>query len=206
VTPAAGAAFSAPRHRSALPREFYRRDPRLVAPELLGRVLMAPDGRSGRIVEVEAYCGAEDPAAHTYRGRTARNATMFGPAGHMYVYFTYGMHWCANTVCGDEGEGWGVLLRALEPLTGIDRMRVSRPRAKKDTDLCSGPARLTQALSITGANDGADLVLGDQGFRVLADDTVAAGAVVAGPRIGISRATEQPWRWYLAGNPHVSRK
>jgi DNA-3-methyladenine glycosylase len=124
----------------------------------------------------------------------------------MYVYFTYGMHWCANTVCGDEGEGWGVLLRALEPLTGIDRMRVSRPRAKRDTDLCSGPARLAQALSITGANDGADLVLGDQGFRVLADDSVATDAVVAGPRIGISRATEQPWRWYLAGNPHVSRK
>ncbi|HZF98985.1 MAG TPA: DNA-3-methyladenine glycosylase [Pseudoxanthomonas sp.] len=206
MTPAARATSSTPRHRSTLPREFYRRDPRLVAPELLGRVLMAPDGRSGRIVEVEAYCGAEDPAAHTYRGRTARNATMFGPAGHMYVYFTYGMHWCANTVCGDEGEGWGVLLRALEPLTGIDRMRVSRPRARKDTDLCSGPARLTQALSITGANDGADLVLGDQGFRVLADDSVAASTVVASPRIGISRATEQPWRWYLAGNPHVSRR
>lgn len=191
--------------RSPLPRDFYARDPRVVAPALLGKVLLAVDGRAGRIVETEAYCGAEDPAAHTYSGQTLRNATMFGPPGHLYVYFTYGMHWCANTVCGGVGEGWGVLLRALEPLEGIERMRQSRPRAVRDTQLCSGPARLAQALGITGANDGADLVLGDQGYRVVEDDLPLQGDIIAGPRIGISRAVEQPWRWYLAGNRHVSR-
>lgn len=194
---------------SALARTALSEDAVTVAPRLLGSLLVheTEAGTVGvRIVEVEAYEGDADPGSHAFRGKTARNAVMFAEAGLAYVYFTYGMHWCANTVCGDEGEGWGVLLRALEPLTGIDRMRVSRPRARKDTDLCSGPARLTQALSITGANDGADLVLGDQGFRVLADDSPAPTAVVASPRIGISRATEQPWRWYLAGNPHVSRK
>jgi DNA-3-methyladenine glycosylase len=194
------------KHRSALSRRFYQRDPREVAPELLNKVFIGPDGRSGRIVEVEAYCGAEDPAAHTYRGLTRRNATMFGEAGHMYVYFTYGMHWCANAVCGQVGEGVGVLIRALEPLEGIERMRASRPRAKRDTELCSGPARLAQALSITGANDGADLVLGDQGFKILDDGIPSPDPPMASPRIGISKAVELPWRWHVAGNPHVSRR
>lgn len=195
-----------PRTRSSpLPRDFYTRDPRVVAPALLGKVLLAADGRAGRIVETEAYCGAEDPAAHTYSGPTPRNATMFGPPGHLYVYFSYGMHWCANTVCGGIGEGWGVLLRALEPLKGIERMRQSRPSAVRDTQLCSGPARLAQALGITGANDGADLVLGDQGYRIVDDGLALQEDIIAGPRIGISRAVEQPWRWHLAGNRHVSR-
>jgi DNA-3-methyladenine glycosylase len=191
-------------HRSSLPRSFYERDARDVAPELLNKILIAPDGRSGRIVEVEAYCGAEDPAAHTFRGQTKRNATMFGEGGHMYVYFTYGMHWCANAVCGQPGEGVGVLIRALEPLEGIERMRASRPRAKRDTDLCSGPARLAQALSITGANDGADLVLGDQGFKILHDGTAPPAMPAASPRIGISKAVEHPWRWHVPDHPHVS--
>ena len=185
-----------------VPRAFYQRDPRAVAPELLNKILVAPDGRSGRIVEVEAYCGADDPAAHTYRGRTRRNETMFGPAGHMYVYFTYGMHWCANASCG---HGNGVLIRALEPLTGIERMRASRPKAKRDTELCSGPARLAQALSITGANDGADLVNGDQGFKIL-DDGAASAPAMASTRIGISKAMEHLWRWHVTGNPHVSKR
>jgi DNA-3-methyladenine glycosylase len=188
-----------------LPRSFYRRDPRLVAPELLNKILVAPDGRSGRIVEVEAYAGGEDPAAHTYRGRTRRNATMFGPAGHLYVYFTYGMHWCANAVCGEVDEGVGVLIRALEPLTGLEQMRAVRLRARRDTDLCRGPARLAQALSITGANDGADLVEADQGFCIVSDGVPPPELPVCSARIGISKAVEHPWRWHVAGNPNVSR-
>jgi DNA-3-methyladenine glycosylase len=122
----------------------------------------------------------------------------------MYVYFTYGMHWCANAVCGQPGEGVGVLIRALQPLDGIERMRASRPGAKRDTDLCSGPARLAQALSITGANDGADLVLGDQGFKIVDDGAEPPGVPFASPRIGISKAVEHPWRWHVPENPHVS--
>lgn len=188
-------------HRSALPRSFYARDAREVAPALLGKVFMGPDGRSGRIVEVEAYAGAEDPAAHSFGGQTRRNATMFGPAGHLYVYFSYGMHWCANTSCGNAA---GVLIRALEPLSGVERMRTARPKAKRETDLCSGPGKLAQALGITGANDGADLVLGDQGFRIVDDGTPPPVATQT-PRIGISKAANEPWRWYVAGNAHVSK-
>jgi len=150
-----------------LPVSFYRRDPREVAPGLLNKLLVAGDGRRGRIVEVEAYCGAEDPAAHSYRGRTMRNASMFGPGGHLYVYFTYGMHWCANVVCGAEGEGVGVLMRALEPVAGMELMRAARPKAKSDRDLCRGPARLAQAFGITGEDDGGDLRRGR--IRVLDD-------------------------------------
>ncbi|RYE73067.1 MAG: DNA-3-methyladenine glycosylase [Oxalobacteraceae bacterium] len=193
------------RHRSALARLFYERDSRLVAPDLLNKVLLAPDGRSGRIVEVEAYRGADDPAAHSFRGQTKRNTTMFGPAGHMYVYFTYGMHWCANAVCGEVGVGEGVLIRALEPLTGLERMRQSRAKARLDRDLCSGPAKLAQALSITGANDGADLVTGDQGFRILDDRTPPPSQPGVSNRIGISKAADLPWRWYVQGNSNVSR-
>lgn len=194
------------RHRSPLLRAFYERDSREVAPDLLNKVLVAPDGRSGRIVEVEAYRGRDDPAAHTHRGQTARNATMFGPAGHLYVYFTYGMHWCANAVCGAAGTGDGVLIRALEPVSGIERMRQSRPRASSDRQLCSGPARLAQALSITGANDGADLTTGDQGFRILDDGMAPPESPAISPRIGLSKAVEYPWRWYVRGNPNVSKR
>ena len=188
-----------------LTRSFYRRDPRLVAPQLLNKLLVRDDGRAGRIVEVEAYCGSEDPAAHTYRGKTARNATMFGPAGHLYVYFTYGMHWCANTACGEEGEGVGVLLRAIEPVAGIEQMRLARPKAWRDRDIGSGPARLTQAFGITGEFDGLNLVKSDSVIRLVDDGTPPPENPIAGPRVGISHAKELPWRWYVPGHPHVSR-
>lgn len=181
---------------------FFRRDPRIVAPELLNKILASRDGRSGRIVEVEAYCGAHDPAAHTFRGMTARNASMFGPAGHMYVYFTYGMHWCANVVCGEVGEGVGVLLRAIEPMSGLELMYAARPKAATMRDLCRGPARLTQAMAITGLHDGISLRNGP--YRLLDDATPPPELPIAGPRIGISAAADLPWRWHVPDNRYVS--
>jgi DNA-3-methyladenine glycosylase len=188
-----------------LPRSFFHRDARVVGPELLNKLLACADGRAGRIVEVEAYCGAFDPAAHTFRGKTKRNAVMFGPPGHMYVYFTYGMHWCCNTVCGEDGEGAGVLIRALEPVSGIEHMREARPKARRDRELCSGPARLTQALGITGAQNGIDLVTARQGYTVIDDGTPAPENVPGSARIGIREGTDLLWRWFVAGNTHVSR-
>ncbi len=189
-----------------LSREFYRRDPRLVAPALLGKVLVAGDGRSGRIVETEAYCGAIDAAAHAYRGKTARNETMFGLPGLLYVYFTYGMHWCCNPVCGEEGEGVAVLLRALEPLTGIEAMRAARPLCRADRDLCRGPARLCQALGIARAQDGIDLVTGAGGCTIVDDGQAPPANPIVTTRVGIRRAASEPWRWYVRDSPHVSRK
>ncbi len=186
-----------------LDRGFYRRDSRAVAPDLLGKVVVAGE-RRGRIVEVEAYCGPEDPAAHSYRGPTARNATMFGPPGHLYVYFSYGMHWCCNPVCGDEDEGVAVLLRALEPLAGLDAMRAARGGVR-DRDLCRGPARLCEALGITGTLDGADLVTGDRGVSIVDDGTPPPADPAVGPRIGITRGTDSPWRWWVPDSPWVSR-
>lgn len=187
-----------------LPRSFYARHPADVAPELLNKVLVAGDGRRARIVEVEAYHGASDAAAHTFRGPTPRNRTMFGPPGFLYVYFTYGMHWCANTVCGAEGDGDGVLMRAAEPLAGLELMRAARPRAKSDRELCNGPAKLAQAFSITGIHNGEDIVDGEV-FRVVDDGTPPPLTPQCGPRIGISKAADLPWRWWVGGNPFVSR-
>ncbi|MDP8987140.1 MAG: DNA-3-methyladenine glycosylase [Actinomycetota bacterium] len=186
-----------------LPREFYRRDPRQVAPELLHKVLVRGPCR-GLIVETEAYCGPIDPASHAYRGRTRRNATMFGPPGHLYVYFTYGMHWCANAVCGDEGEGVAVLLRALRPAAGLEEMWRRRPAARREWDLCRGPARLCQALGIDGSADGDDLVTEAGGTTIVDAGVPPPEEVVRTPRIGISVATEERWRWYSGGDPNVS--
>lgn len=189
-----------------VPRRFYARDPRDVAPELLNKVLVH-GGRSGRIVEVEAYCGGIDPGSHAYRGRTNRNATMFGRPGLLYVYFTYGMHWCANAVCGEEGVGVAVLVRALAPLDGVDEMWAVRPKARRERDLCSGPAKLTEALGITGAHDGADLITGDRGPRIVDDGTPPPPAPGNGVRIGLAvgKGEEHPWRWWVPGDPNVSR-
>jgi DNA-3-methyladenine glycosylase len=187
-----------------LPRGFYRRDPREVAPELLGK-LLADGDLLARIVEVEAYCGADDPGSHAYRGKTARNATMFGPPGHLYVYFTYGMHWCANAVCGPAGTGTAVLLRAAEPIRGLDHMRGRRPAARRDRDLLAGPARLCQAFGITGAEDGADLVTASHGVTIADDGTPPPPDPAVGTRIGLSRGAEHRWRWCTPGSPNLSK-
>jgi DNA-3-methyladenine glycosylase len=187
-----------------VPRSFFARDGRVVAPELLNKLLVRGE-RVGRIVEVEAYAGSEDPASHGFRGPTPRTEVMFGPAGHLYVYFTYGMHFCANAVCGPVGESSAVLLRALAPVEGLDLMRDARPAAKRDRDLCSGPAKLCQAFGIDRAQDGVDLVDG-QDVRVLDDGTPPPDLPGVSPRIGISVAVDEPWRWFVPGDPNVSGK
>jgi DNA-3-methyladenine glycosylase len=176
----------------------------VVAVDLLGKVLVA-GGCSGRIVETEAYLGAADPAAHSYRRRSARNATMFGPPGHLYVYFTYGMHWCCNAVCGEEDEPVAVLIRALAPLTGLEEMRARRPAARRDRDLCRGPARLCQALDIDGRHDGVDLTV-DPGLTIVDDGTPPPPDPVVTTRVGLSVAVDEPWRWYVRDDPNVSRR
>ena len=175
-----------------------------MAPELLNKVLVHGD-RAGRIVEVEAYRGADDPASHAFRGRTPRTEVMFGPPGHLYVYFSYGMHWCANAVTSEPGEAGAVLIRALEPVSGIEAMRVARAAARRDVDLANGPAKACQALGIDGSHDGADLTVGTSGPRILDDGTPPPIAITAGPRVGISVATEVHWRFSVAGHPHRSR-
>jgi DNA-3-methyladenine glycosylase len=174
-----------------------------VAPRLLN-LLLVGGSRAGRIVEVEAYRGAQDPASHAYGGPTARNATMFGPAGHLYVYFTYGMHWCANVVCGPPGVAEAVLVRALAPVAGLEAMWEARPAARRERDLCSGPAKLCQALGIDRADDGADLLSPASRVRLLDDGTPPPRRPSVGPRVGISRAVEARWRWWVTGSAFVS--
>ncbi len=180
-----------------------------MAPQLLNKVLTCGDV-SGRIVEVEAYRGAEDPASHAYRGRTRRNGVMFGPPGYLYVYFTYGMYFCCNVVCQDEGVAGAVLLRALAPLRGLDAMRARRPKARRDRDLCSGPGKLSQALAVDRRYDGVDLLSGTSEVRLLDDGfgPPQAGDVLSTPRIGISSQLTtafEPWRFSVRGEPNVSR-
>jgi len=204
MTTAPGGTGRAGAFGRALARSFYRHDPREVAPQLLNKLLVRGE-RAGRIVEVEAYCGGEDPGSHAYRGRTQRNATMFGRPGLLYVYFTYGMHWCANTVCGGEGVGTAVLLRALAPVAGVEEMRAARARARRDRDLCSGPAKLCQAFGLDRAYDGADLVTGNRGVLVVDDGVAPPPAPANGVRVGLSAGAEHPWRWWVAGDPNLSR-
>ena len=177
-----------------------------MAPELLNKVLLTGDGRAGRIVEVEAYRGADDPGSHGHRGPTSRTAAMFGPPGRLYVYFTYGIHWCANVVVEADGTCAAVLLRALTPLRGLEAMRVARgAAARRRRDLCSGPAKLTQALGLDGSHDGADLVTADRGVAVVDDGRLPPSAPVRTTRVGISRGTDLLWRWYVPGVVDVSR-
>lgn len=207
----------------------------IVAPALLGMLLVRDDGRILRLVEVEAYAGPDDPASHAYRGRTPRNATMWGPPGHLYVYRSYGIHWCANVTCGPEGHASAVLLRAGEVVGGIELVRAARrpaagggavgggrelaDRDLADRDLARGPGRLGQAMGLDRSHDGADLLTGDRGLRLLAPvPGVGAGpagrggqAGGAGPgevatstRTGVSRAADLPWRFYLPASPAVS--
>jgi DNA-3-methyladenine glycosylase len=174
-----------------------------VAPWLLNKLLVRGD-RAGRIVEVEAYAGAADPASHAFGGPTPRNATMFGPAGHLYVYFTYGMHWCANVVCGPEGTGHAVLLRALSPVAGLPLMRRARPPGTTDRNLTTGPAKLCQAFGITSAQDGVDLVTGDRGLTLRQDGVPPPPHPGVSARVGIRLAADRPWRWWVPDDPNVS--
>ncbi len=184
MTPALAAALSEGVHQAAR--------------ALVGCTLLV-DGVGGTIVEVEAYA-PDDPASHSFRGENARNATMFGPPGNLYVYRSYGVHWCANVVCCEAGTGAAVLLRALEPTHGVDDMRVRR--GLDDVRLlCSGPGRLTQALGVSGAHDGR--ALDRPPFHL--EPPPDPPDLVTGPRIGISRAAELPWRYSVSGSPFVSR-
>ncbi|HWE55488.1 MAG TPA: DNA-3-methyladenine glycosylase [Acidimicrobiales bacterium] len=183
-----------------------------VAPRLLNKILLAADGRAGRIVEVEAYGGPPDqdlpdPAAHSFRGPKGRNLTMFGPPGHLYVYFSYGVHWCANVVTSRPGQASAVLLRALAPVSGVDAMRRARWRNQKrqdDLDLCRGPGRLAQAMGIDRTYDGVDLCAEDSPVRLVTDGTNPPDAPMVTTRIGISVGVDTPWRFAVPGHPGVS--
>ena len=182
-----------------LQRDFFARSSHEVAPDLIGVTLLV-DGVGGPIVEVEAY-DQEDPASHSFNGRTSRNAVMFGPPGHAYVYRSYGIHWCLNFVCAEPGRAEAVLIRALQPEHGLDAMRLRRG-VEPERALCSGPGKLCQALAVTGTHDG--LPLDEPPFELIA--RTEPPAITAGTRIGLTKAADRPWRYGLAGSPYLSRR
>lgn len=193
-----------------LPRSFFDRPVLEVAPELLGRVLLrrTSDGPVElRITEVEAYAGDSDPGSHAYRGPTKRNASMFGPPGHAYVYFIYGMWWSLNLVCGPEGRASGVLLRGGEVLAGEEQARLRRPKARKDSELAKGPARLATALAVDRELNGTDLCTGDGAapLSVLTGRQLPEDQVRTGPRTGVGGdGAHRHWRFWTDGDPTVS--
>jgi len=192
-------------------RSFYDRDPRLVGPDLLGKILIRRQGRkmlAGRIVEVEAYLGAEDAAAHASMGRTPRNAILFGPPGHAYVYFIYGNHYCLNVSCLPDGMPGGILFRALEPLSGIVEM-FSLRHLDDDSDLrklTSGPGRLAEAFGITRERDNGKDLTSAQSDLYIVDDGAPQPPILVTKRIGITKAAEMPLRYVVDGNRFVSRE
>jgi DNA-3-methyladenine glycosylase len=181
-------------------------DPLAVARLLLGAFVVADFGEpvTARLVEVEAYRGFDDPAAHTYRGKTDRNAVMFGPAGHLYVYFVYGMHFCANVVTSADEVPGAVLLRAAEVVDGLATARPRRPSARSDAELARGPARLTAVLGLDRGHNGINLTDPASPVRLYAGEPVPDESVRTGPRVGVATAMEVPWRWWVAGSPAVS--
>ena len=178
-----------------------------LAPRLINAVLVSDVGGcevAVRLTEVEAYEGADDPASHAFRGHTPRTAVMFGPPGHLYCYFTYGMHWCANIVCGTDGLAAAVLLRAGEVVQGVDVARARRPAARRDSELARGPARLASCLGLRADENGVDLCAPGSSVRLESMLTRRPTGVVAGPRVGISAATDRPWRFWQDGAASVS--
>jgi DNA-3-methyladenine glycosylase len=199
---------------SIVPRKFYLKAPDVVARKLLGKLLVrnskVGEPIMGRIVEVEAYFGEADPASHSFPGKTARNAILFGPPGHAYVYFIYGMHFCLNVSCEPDGRAGGVLFRALEPVCGVEAMAKARGLLASPTgaralaNLTSGPGRLCQAFGVTRVRDnGADFTASESELQIQ-DDGFPAHDVLVTPRIGISKDADRPARFLLAGNPFVS--
>lgn len=195
-------------------RAFFNRDPRIVSRELLGKLIVRKAGRTviaGRIVEVEAYLGAGDLAAHSAAGNTARNAVLWGPPGHAYVYFIYGVHYCLNISCLPDGEAGGILIRALEPVSGIREMARARELADLTAvrdlrKLASGPGKLAEALGVTRPRDnGKDMVSAESDLQV-ADDGFRAENIAVTPRIGITKSADMLLRYLIADNPFISRK
>ncbi|MFC4913521.1 DNA-3-methyladenine glycosylase [Actinomadura gamaensis] len=189
-----------------LPRSFFDAPVETVAPRLLGSVLVhtTADGPVGvRLTEVEAYAGPRDPASHAYKGQTARNAVMFGPPGHAYVYFTYGMHYCANLVCGPAGTASGILLRAGEIVEGRELAAARRPNSSV-RDLARGPARLCNALAIARPENGLDVCDPAGALCILPGDPVAPASIRTGPRVGVNGGKDTPWRFWIDGDPTVS--
>jgi DNA-3-methyladenine glycosylase len=204
------------REAKLLRRAFFNRDPRIVSCELLGKLIVRRDGRkqlAGRIVEVEAYLGADDLAAHAAAGHTARNAVLWGPPGHSYVYFIYGVHYCLNISCLPEGEAGCVLIRALEPVSGIAEMAKARELADIDytsmrdlRKLASGPGKLCEALGITRPRDNDKDMLSPESDLQVMGDGFRVEKVAVTPRIGITKSAEMPLRYLIAGSPFLSRR